>query len=169
MVYFLSKEDDHMDPITVGKQIAEHRKRLGLTQKELAELLHITDGAVSKWERGINYPDFSLLEPLAAALDTSPLHLLSLESATKYEIADVMTDISLVEQKKLVKEFKQRAFLNIALGLILITCLLTASIIFKNHNIYGLAHGVTLGAIGFVGTMIGSDIFYIRNINKLHH
>ena len=40
----------------------------GLTQRELAEALHLTDKAVSKWERGLSYPDVTVLEPLAERL-----------------------------------------------------------------------------------------------------
>lgn len=156
-----------MDAVKVGKRIAELRKEQGLTQKELAAKLHITDGAVSKWERGVNFPDLSLIEPLAAALDTSVIELLSLENATNHEVASVMTDISLMEKERLVKEFKHRAFLNIVIGCILIACLVTASLIFRKYNIYGLAHGVTIGALGFVGTLIGSEGFLLRNISKI--
>ncbi len=52
-----------------GNFIAENRKAAGLTQKELAARVHVTDKAVSKWERALSYPDVTLLEPLAEALD----------------------------------------------------------------------------------------------------
>ena len=51
-----------------GNFIAENRKAAGLTQKELAARVHVTDKAVSKWERALSYPDVTLLEPLAEAL-----------------------------------------------------------------------------------------------------
>ena len=156
-----------MDAIVVGKRIAQLRKERGLTQRELAERLHITDGAVSKWERGANFPDLALLEPLANALDTSVIVLLDLENATGQEIASAVTDISLAEKQKLAGEFRMRAVLNILIGLILMVCLGTASLLFRKYEIYGLAHGVTMGAIGFVGTMIGSEIFLLRNINRM--
>jgi len=54
-----------------GELILSIRKERGLTQKELAEELHISDRTVSKWERGIGFPDVSLLEPLAKSLDLS--------------------------------------------------------------------------------------------------
>ena len=41
---------------------------MGLTQRQLAETLHISDRTVSKWERGVGFPDVALLEPLADAL-----------------------------------------------------------------------------------------------------
>lgn len=51
-----------------GDFIANNRKAAGLTQKALAQRLHVTDKAVSKWERALSYPDVTLLEPLAEAL-----------------------------------------------------------------------------------------------------
>lgn len=56
--------------------IAKRRKEKGLTQKQLADKLGVTDKAVSKWERGNGYPDISYLEPLAAALDVNVSELL---------------------------------------------------------------------------------------------
>ena len=49
----------------LGAFIAQQRKLQGMTQKDLAARLHITDKAVSKWERGLSYPDVTLLETLA--------------------------------------------------------------------------------------------------------
>lgn len=60
-----------MDNERIGVFIRELRKEKGLTQKELAEELHITDRAVSKWERGLSAPDIALLEPLAELLGVS--------------------------------------------------------------------------------------------------
>lgn len=60
-----------MDNEKIGAFIKELRKEQGLTQKELAEALSITDRAVSKWERGLNAPDIALLEPLAKLLGVS--------------------------------------------------------------------------------------------------
>ena len=66
-----------MDKQSFGKYIAENRKQLGMTQMQLAEKLHVTDKAVSKWERGLSYPDVTLLEPLAEELSVSIGELLS--------------------------------------------------------------------------------------------
>ena len=49
----------------LGVFITENRRDRDMTQRDLAERLHITDKAVSKWERGLSYPDVTLLEPLA--------------------------------------------------------------------------------------------------------
>lgn len=60
-----------MDLIKTGKYIADKRKSLGLTQKQVAEKLGMSDKSVSKWERGSNMPDISLLAELADFYDVS--------------------------------------------------------------------------------------------------
>lgn len=65
-----------MDNLRIGNFIKEQRKERGLTQKQLADKLHITDRAVSKWERGLSAPDIALLEPLAEVLGVSVTELL---------------------------------------------------------------------------------------------
>lgn len=57
-----------MEAKQFGTFLAEARKARSLTQAELAEQLHVTDKAVSRWERGIGLPDINTLEPLADAL-----------------------------------------------------------------------------------------------------
>lgn len=72
-----------MDNQKTGALIAARRTELGLTQKQLAEQLHISDRTVSKWERGAGFPDISLLEPVADALGLSVLELLRGERLEK--------------------------------------------------------------------------------------
>lgn len=66
-----------MDAKKTGKYISDNRKKHGLSQKELAEKLKITDKAVSKWERGLSFPDISLLIPLSETLDITLYDLLT--------------------------------------------------------------------------------------------
>jgi transcriptional regulator with XRE-family HTH domain len=65
-----------MDNKKIGDFISTLRKNKNFTQKDLADILGVTDKAVSKWERGAGYPDISMLRPLADALDTSVNELL---------------------------------------------------------------------------------------------
>ncbi|MDE7219711.1 MAG: helix-turn-helix domain-containing protein [Oscillospiraceae bacterium] len=69
-MYELSKEK-------FGTFLVQLRKEKGMTQKDLAERLFVSDKAVSKWERGLSLPDISLLQPLAALLDVTVTELLS--------------------------------------------------------------------------------------------
>ena len=66
-----------MDTERFAAFITQLRKERGLTQKELADRLNVTDKAVSKWETGKGFPDLKLLEPLARALGLSVPELLS--------------------------------------------------------------------------------------------
>lgn len=66
-----------MEREVFGEKITALRKERGLTQKELAEQLNVTDKAVSKWERGINFPDITLLRPLADCLGVPVTQLLT--------------------------------------------------------------------------------------------
>ena len=60
-----------MDLVKIGKYIAGKRKNLGLTQKQLAEKIGMSDKSVSKWERGICLPDVSLYFDLCSLLGIS--------------------------------------------------------------------------------------------------
>ena len=66
----------------IGKFICELRKSQRLIQKDLANKLGVTDKAVSKWERGLSYPDIELLIPLANILGVSTTELLMGEKNT---------------------------------------------------------------------------------------
>ena len=74
-----------MDTIKTGAFIRERRKEQNMTQKDLADRLGITDRAVSKWERGINAPDLSTLEPLSKLLGVTITELIAGERAENKE------------------------------------------------------------------------------------
>ena len=65
-----------MDLKNIGKLISESRKQAGYTQKQLADLLYVSDKAVSKWERGLSVPDQILLPKLSMILDVDIEHLI---------------------------------------------------------------------------------------------
>lgn len=65
-----SKGGEPVGRTEIGKLIARLRKEAGYTQASLAEMLFVTDKAVSKWERGLGCPDSSILPRLAMCLDT---------------------------------------------------------------------------------------------------
>lgn len=155
-----------MDAHMIGEKISELRKAKGYTQKQLALLLHVTDGAVSKWERGVNYPDLSIMEPLAAVLGVTVIELLSLESASKQEVITSVSTISMNENRKLIREIRKVTIRDIIYEVIILFSLLYASKIFDSYQIYGRAQMVTMGMSGFVGTLIGSEIFKLRRLQK---
>lgn len=63
--------DNQMDIRKIGSFIQAMRKEHGITQKELGEKVGVTDKAVSKWERGLSFPDITLLPTIALALGVS--------------------------------------------------------------------------------------------------
>lgn len=65
-----------MDAKSIGATIAHLRKRMGLTQAELAERLNVSNKAVSKWENGLGYPDLSLFPLLSSLFGVSVDYLL---------------------------------------------------------------------------------------------
>lgn len=72
-----------MDSTVFGAFIQGRRKELGMTQANLAEKLCVTAKAVSRWERGVGFPDIHLLEPLAAALEISLIELMQSRRITE--------------------------------------------------------------------------------------
>ena len=66
-----------MNQYVTGAMIKRLREAGKLTQQQLAERIHVSAKAVSKWETGRGYPDISLIEPLCAALGVSVIELLS--------------------------------------------------------------------------------------------
>ncbi|WP_336991728.1 helix-turn-helix domain-containing protein [Leucobacter sp. VD1] len=60
-----------------GRFVTERRRAAGLTQRQLAERLHVTESAVSKWERGLSYPDITLVQAIASELGVSGQELIS--------------------------------------------------------------------------------------------
>jgi len=75
-----------MDANATGALIAQRRKQLTLSQADLAERLHVTDKAVSRWETGRGMPGLDSLEPLSEALGLSVSELLSGRELTEAEL-----------------------------------------------------------------------------------
>ena len=109
-----------MDAKMTGQRIVQLRKERGMTQGDLAQTLHVSTAAVSKWERGLNFPDLTLLEPLAEALDISAAELLGLENAPAEEVIRDMAAISEQTKAKEAFGFLFRVFLAMVLALAII-------------------------------------------------
>lgn len=123
---FSIQEVRQMDQKKIGAFIAQRRKELDMTQKELAEKLGITDRAVSKWETGRSMPDLSLLQPLSHVLKIDVNDLLNgaIISEDTYRKKSGENLISLAELNRL-KSFRYGyiGFYPLAI-LLLIYCLI---------------------------------------------
>ena len=118
-----------MNKERLGNFISGERKNLGLTQKDLASALHVTDKAVSKWERGMSYPDVTLLEPLAAALDLTVEELMACrrqEIAEQKGAEETMRNLLDISRDSVRKE-RRRSWKRIAAVLVLLA--VTAAVV----------------------------------------
>ena len=97
-----------MDAKIFGTFIATLRKENGMTQVELAKKLQVTDKAVSKWERGLGFPDINTIEPLADALGVSVLEIMRSERISETEITQDTAAAVLTDTFELVK-FQRKA------------------------------------------------------------
>ena len=121
-----------MDLIKIGKYIAEKRKALGLTQKQLAEQLRMSDKSVSKWERGICLPDVSVYMELCGILGISMNEFLAGEDISEENIVKIAED-NLIQVAKDSKA-KQKNLKVIIAMMLLITVLMVSvlgSMIFR--------------------------------------
>ncbi len=125
-----------MEKEKTGQLIAELRKEKGLTQKQLADALNVTDKAVSKWERGLSFPDISMLEPLSDLLGVTIMEILAgersggNESMSKEEVQDLINaSVELGEEEIRHKKEKSRLIIIILIVITMLLISLTLNVI----------------------------------------
>ncbi len=131
-----------MDKEQFGAFVAERRKEKQLTQKELADMLRISDKAVSKWERGLSYPDITILEPLAGILSVSLTELVEgrimevEDKIDKKEVEEMLQQTMELNNAKLEKEAGYHRFSRIcAIISIIIASLAECSVLLFLENV----------------------------------
>ena len=151
-----------MDALETGKRIQQRRKQLGWTQKELADRLCVSDKAVSKWERGLNFPDMALLKPLAQVLDTTVTELLGIENEHPSHTAELVTQVAAEETGRLRNEVRNRSAICLMMGLIWFASQIVMSICLYQQGIddRGL-HMLSSGMTAFSGTLVGNSIWLL--------
>ena len=115
-----------MDANKFGGFIQSLRKELGLTQAELADRLRVTDKAVSRWERGVGFPDISLLEPLARELGVTVTELMRAERIEQEAIPAKTAEEAVIRTVDLAQEQSRTRFRGrlLTFGLIPVVLLL---------------------------------------------
>ena len=98
-----------------GSFIAEMRKGKNMTQAELAAKLQVTDKAVSRWERGVGYPDITLLEPLAGQLGVTVLDILRGEKTFPDKMTGEETEQTVAETVRLAAVQRRQAVRRVIL------------------------------------------------------
>ena len=116
-----------MDAKKLGQFIAEIRKEKEMTQAELASELHVTDKAVSKWERGLGLPDINSIEPLADALGISVAEVMQAERipdahVTQENASEMLTNAFdiMKQQRKLERKHHTLILVGVLLAIVLL-------------------------------------------------
>lgn len=71
---------------TLGEKLREARKAAGLTQRQLAEKIKVSNTSISNWEKGVSFPDPDTIQHLCWALNVQPNHFFSVDSTTPENI-----------------------------------------------------------------------------------
>ena len=157
-----------MEAKQFGQFIAGIRKEKKMTQAELAEKINVTDKAVSRWERGLGFPDIQTLEPLAQALGISVLELMRSKKKestgdvditetqyTRQEVAEMLQNADDISKQ----QKKQDKNANIIAG-ILVIGVAAAAWAAKIANVGG---GLVLG--GLAATVFVSLWYFFQNLD----
>ena len=152
----------HMNKERLGAFIGERRRELGLTQKDLAGRLHVTDKAVSKWERGLSYPDVTLLEPLAGALGLNMEELMACRRQERRKEETPMKEQETVRglldiSRDTVRRERRRSWQR--LGAVLVLLAVTAAVAAWTQIV---VKGEDLTEIFLKETVDGVDYIYVQ-------
>ena len=112
-----------MDTVKTGQLIRIKRKEKDMTQQELAERIHVSVSAISKYENGRGFPDISLLIPLSEALDVSIAELLQGETEEKQmkDEENVKEIIQIADEQNKRKLRKRTILLAVCIAFIIIS------------------------------------------------
>ena len=147
-----------MDQLKIGKFIAKCRKDKKLTQSKLAEMLGITDRAISKWETGNGMPDSSIMLELCEILEITVNELLSGEKID-VENKDKKLNENLIIQKKQIEILNRQAIrAEYIISFFLVSLILAVIFITKNIKMPTIALVITwsIVVISFILTVIFS-------------
>ena len=166
-----------MDQVKIGKFLSDERKAKGYTQKQLSELLGISDKTISKWECGNGFPEASLLLPLCNELEITVNELLTGEriSQQNYKKKAEENMVNMIGEKE---ENKQKILLTTMIGvistitfvtLLLVVCFYTDVIILP-IKIVLMVIAISVFGVGLYVAMWGDrkiGYFKCRNCNEL--
>ena len=142
-----------MDLIKIGNFIAKRRKLKNLTQMQLAEQLHVTDRAISKWECGRSMPDSSIMLELCAILEISVNELLTGEELEMKDYNE-QAELNLIEMTKQKEEADKRLlFTEVVigiLGVVIFLILLGTGIYIVSKDGKMMWLTIVLIAVGFI-------------------
>ena len=122
-----------MDPMKTGMIISDARKKLKMTQKGLADKLFVSDKAVSKWERGLCFPDISVLIPLTETLNISLYDLLRGEKVNKEEVEETLKNTINYSNNELKRKKKKYIIIS-SISIFIVVVISIISILVINND-----------------------------------
>ncbi len=152
-----------MDQIKIGGFIARCRKQNNLTQMQLADMLHITDRAVSKWENGKAMPNSSIMLDLCKVLNISVNDLLNGEVVTMNDQEQQLENVLLEMVKQKEQADKKLLSLEILIGILSMIILLSFTFAASFVNMPDWSR-ILLIVTGFAVAMVG--IVYALKIEQ---
>lgn len=144
-----------MDQIKIGRFIAKERKHKKYTQRQLADILGISDKTISKWECGNGFPEISLVLPLCDALEISVNELLSGErlSEVEYKKRAEENMVKIIQEKE---ENKKKMLLSCIVGIISVVAFITLILVVCMYtDIMSMPVKITLLTIACVIFAVG--------------
>lgn len=139
-----------MDPMKTGIIISDARKKLKMTQKDLADKLYISDKAVSKWERGLCFPDISVLIPLTEILNISLYDLIRGEKVNKKEVEETIKNTINYSNGEIKRNKKKYIIISsIVISIIVLISIISLIFISKNNDIGAIVDRDTLHDINY--------------------
>lgn len=149
-----------MDQIRTGKFIADMRKEKGLTQRQLADRLTISDKTVSKWECGNGLPEVALMLPLCDVLGVSVNELLSGERLSDTDYRKKAED-NMMDLMKEREQNKKKVWLQIAIAVFVLLPAFALMILagvadlqtWLRWTILGIAVLLAVGGIGIAAAV----------------
>ena len=123
-----------MNASETGKFISSKRREKGLTQKELAEKLGVTDKAVSKWETGRGMPDVSVLEDLSKELEVSVSEILNGGEVEKELLPQTADKIIVDTMKASNKKVNKKRLMAIGAGVAVAIIILCLAVFLNKYN-----------------------------------
>ncbi|MDE5994480.1 MAG: helix-turn-helix domain-containing protein [Oscillospiraceae bacterium] len=164
-----------MNQAKIGMFISNLRKEKGLTQAALAEMLSITDRAVSKWERGLSLPDSSIMLPLCEILGINVNELLTGERINM-ENYNKKSDELLIEMTRMKEQRDKELlfveiFLGITISIVMGACIMIAALVNMSTawRIVLITIGIILFAIGILYCLRIEQIAGYYECQKCHH
>ena len=138
-----------MDQIKTGKFIAGVRHERSLTQRQLAEILNISDKTVSKWECGKGFPEVSLIQPLCNALDISINELFAAEKISDSDFKEKAEDNIMKAIEKEIRENKKKIVITLIMVVVTLIASLTIILLTEKLEMSDTLRGVLI-AVGLV-------------------